>query len=138
MEKNRIDDKISEIKGYLQELNEIQPQGFEEYISNFEKKAACERYFEKIIEAVIDLTFLVIQNKNLKIPEDEESSFILLSKEKIISDELAKKLKDAKGMRNILAHEYGKIDDNLVFEALTEQLEKDINEIINIIKKDVK
>jgi len=135
---NRINDKILEIKGQLQELNEILPQNFEEYISNFEKKAACERYFEKIIEAVIDLVFLVIQNKNLKIPEDEESSFILLLNEKIISEELAKKLKNAKGMRNFIIHQYGKINDELVYEVLTEQLEKDINEFINIIKKEIR
>lgn len=138
MEKSRINDKILEIKGYIQELNEILPENFEKYISNFEKKAACERYFEKIIEAVVDLTFLVIQSRKLKTPEDEESSFMLLSNERIISENLAKKLKDAKGMRNILAHEYGKIDDSLVFEALTEQLEKDINEFIDIIKKEIR
>jgi len=138
MEKSRINDKILEIEGYIQELNEILPQTFEEYISNFEKRAACERYFEKIIESVVDLTFLVIQGRKLKTPEDEESSFMLLSKEKIISDELAKKLKDAKGMRNIIAHEYGKIDDELVYEAITEQLEKDINEFIDVIKKEIR
>jgi uncharacterized protein YutE (UPF0331/DUF86 family) len=130
---SRINNKIEEIEKYLQELNEILPQNFEEYISNFEKKAACERYFEKIMEATIDLAFLIIKNKGLKMPEDEESSFIFLSNEKIISEELARKLKEAKGMRNVIAHEYGRIDDNLVFESLTEQLEKDINEFISMI-----
>lgn len=134
----RIKDKIGEIEQYLQELAEIAPENFEEYESDFKIKAACERYFEKIIEAVVDLTFLVIQSRKLKTPEDEESSFMLLSNEGIISENLAKKLKDAKGMRNILAHEYGKIDDSLVFEAITEQLEKDINEIIDIIKKEIR
>jgi len=84
------------------------------------------------------LSFLVIQNKNLKTPKDDKNSFEILEQENIISKELAEKLKEAKGMRNIIAHEYGKIDDELVFEAVTEQLEKDINEFINIIKKGLK
>ena len=57
---------------------------------------------------------------------------------KIIPESLCKKLKEAKGMRNIIAHEYGKIDDELVFEAITEQLEKDINEFISLIKEEIK
>ena len=135
MEQNRINEKIEEVEKYLQELNEILPKSFEEYISNFEKRAACERYFEKIIEAVVDLNFLIIKNKGLKVPEDEESSFILLSDEKIISYELAKKLKNAKGMRNIIAHEYGKVDDEIVFEVITTQLDQDIKEFIKIIRE---
>jgi len=131
---SRINDKIKEIERYLQELNEIIPSDYEEYVSNLEKKAACERYFEKIVEAVIDLVFLVIKDKNLKMPEDEESSFSILSNQNIISEELAKRLRSAKGMRNIIAHEYGKIDDEIVFEALTEQLEKDTKDFIKEIR----
>jgi len=132
---SRINDKIEEIEKYLQELNEIIPAEYEEYISNLEKRAACERYFEKIVEAVVDLAFLTIRNKNLKMPEDEESSFSIFAEQNIISEELAEKLRNAKGMRNIIAHEYGKIDDELVFEAVSEHLEKDIKEFINIIKE---
>ena len=52
----RIKDKIKEIEGYLSELSEIIPKSFEEY-KEIKNKAACERYFEKIIESVIDLSF---------------------------------------------------------------------------------
>ena len=56
----------------------------------------------------------------------------------IISRDFARKLKDRKSMRNFIAHEYGEIDDKLVFEAISEHLEKDIKEFINIIKKEIK
>ena len=41
-------------------------------------------------------------------------------------------------MRNIIAHEYGKIDDEIVFGAVTEQLGKDVREFIKDIKKIIK
>lgn len=47
---NRIKDKVLEIRQYIQELKTIIPKELEEYESNLEKKAACERYLEKIIE----------------------------------------------------------------------------------------
>ncbi len=131
---NKKEDKIDEIIGFLQELGAILPSVFEDYMENFEKRAACERYFEKIIEAVVDLAFIILKEKKMKVPENEESSFTILSNAKIISSELAQKLKDAKGMRNIIAHEYGKIDDRLVYEVVTGQLEKDTREFIRSVK----
>jgi len=65
----------------------------------------------------------------------EKLSFKERIENKIISEELCSKLKDAKGMRNIIAHEYGKIDDEIVFEAVEEQLISEVNEFIENIKK---
>ena len=93
------------------------------------------KYFEKIIESVVDLAFLVIKECRLKIPEEDKQAFDILNEEDVISDSLKERLKDAKGMRNILAHEYGKINDEMVFESLKEQLIPDIKEFINQIKK---
>jgi len=124
---DRITDKIKEIEQYLSELAGIMPQTFEEYSSDNLVKAACERYFEKIVEAATDLAFLVIAKNKFKVPEDDIDAFRILSEKKIISEDLYKKLKGAKGMRNILAHQYGKVEDELVFEAVTERLENDVN-----------
>jgi len=121
----RITDKIKEISEYLEELKEIAPATLEEYRASIEKKAACERYVEKIVEAVTDLAFLVIKIKKLKIPEDDSGAFTILYENKVIDEKLATKLKNAKGMKNILAHQYGKVDDEIVFEAVTKELEKD-------------
>ena len=132
---NRITDKIDEIEKDVSELSEIMPFNFEQYNSEFKTKAACERYFEKIIESVVDLAFLVIKECRLKIPEEDKQAFDILNEEDVISDSLKERLKDAKGMRNILAHEYGKINDEMVFESLKEQLIPDIKEFINQIKK---
>jgi uncharacterized protein YutE (UPF0331/DUF86 family) len=51
----RINDKIEEIEKYLGELLEIIPSSLVGYGQDFKAKAACERYAERIIEAVVDL-----------------------------------------------------------------------------------
>jgi len=131
----RINDKIREIGNYLSELEEIMPKNFHEYKTDLKTKAACERYFEKIIEAVIDLAFLIIKDKGYKIPEEDKEAFDILANEKIISQELSIRLKEAKGMRNIIAHEYGKIDDELIFHSITEEIQSDVNKLIKSLKK---
>jgi len=131
----RIKDKIREIEQYLDELVEIRLDNLKDYIKDFKTKAAYERYAERIIEAVIDLAFLLIKEQRLPYPESDLQAFDILSKNKIILPELAGKLQDAKRMRNILAHEYGEVDDEIIFNAINEELEKDIKTFIKSVKK---
>ncbi|MBI5225881.1 DUF86 domain-containing protein [Candidatus Micrarchaeota archaeon] len=130
----RIDAKTAQIESYCSELKQIIPEDFEEYEKNFEKRAACERYFEKIVEALVDLAYLVIKDAGLKMPEDDKEAFGILRKSNIISANLEGRLKDAKGMRNIIAHEYGGIDDKLVFHALTDEILDDAQEFVERIQ----
>ena len=131
----RINDKIEEIEGYLQELSEIMPLDFEGYLSDKAKKAACERYFEKIIGAIIDLAFIAIKDRNLEMPEEDKKAFDILRGEQVITDSLAERLSDAKGMRNILAHEYGELNDELVYNSVKEEIIRDAEEFIRQIEK---
>lgn len=132
---SKVNDKIQEIEKYLEELGSVLPSDFIEYKDDFRVKAICERYFEKIIEAVVDLAFLIIKDKSFKTPEDDKEAFDILANEEIISKELAEKLKDAKGMRNIIAHEYGKVDDEIVFHSVAEELGRDAEEFIESIER---
>jgi uncharacterized protein YutE (UPF0331/DUF86 family) len=97
-------------------------------------KAACERYFEKIIESVTDLAFLIIKEKKYRVPEEDKEAFDIISNENIISKELSVRLKEAKGMRNIIAHQYGKVDDELIFHSITKELKSDVKRMIKSIK----
>ena len=87
----RINDKIEDIEKYMLELSGIVLATYNEYINKIEKKAACERYFEKIVEAVVDLAFLLIKEKEFKTPEEDEQAFDILLTENIINKELFRK-----------------------------------------------
>lgn len=133
--KDRISDKIEEIEKFLEELESSLPTSFEEYKQNYRIRAISERYFEKIVKAIIDLAFIIVKEKNFKQPEYEKQVFDILADNNTISQKLSKRLQDAKGMRNIIAHEYGKIDDEMVFESITQEIIRDANEFIDLTKK---
>ena len=130
----RIDDKIRQIEEFIRELEEIAPASFEEYREDLTKRAACERYVEKIVESTVDLAFLMVKTRNLRIPEDDIDSFSILQENKIIKEDLAQKLKQAKGMRNIISHQYGRIDDEIVFTAVSEELRRDVHKFLDVAK----
>ena len=130
----RINDKINEIEKYLNEFSDFLPNDFNGYKNNIVLKAACERYVEKIVEAITDLAFLVIKFKNLKLPDDDIHAFRILYENNILNEKLYSNLKNAKGMRNILVHQYGLVDDEIIFNSFN-QLIEDSNKFIEIIPK---
>lgn len=134
----RIKDKIKEIEIYLMQLEEIVPDSLEEYQEDFKTKAACERYLERLVEAAEDLAFLAIKHLELESPEEEKEIFKILSRTKIISSDLSDELKRAKGMRNVIAHKYGEIDDKITFVAATEEIGTHLRELIKSIKRKIK
>ena len=122
MDKERILSKIDELNSYLDELDETKPQDFEEYKNSIEKKRACERLLQISIETLIDICNIIISSLKLGLPSDEEDMFKKLEKKKIISKEMTNMLINMKGFRNILVHKYGAVNDELVFEMLSERL----------------
>ncbi len=135
--KQRIKDKIELVASYNNYLYKIFPKNIKDYKENLTIKAACERYFEKILEAYTDIAFLFAREKGFELPEDEDSIFYILTKNKIISEKLAENIRSAKGMRNVIAHQYGEIDDEKVFNSTEQELEKDIEEFLNKVKSNL-
>ena len=132
MDKSRILSKIDEMDKYLSELEEIKPKSFEEYVNSVKDKRACERILQILIESVIDVCNLFVSGLKLGLPSDEDDLFIKIENKKIITKKMKGILKDMKGFRNILVHKYGEVDDEIVFEMLSEKLED-----FDIFKKEI-
>lgn len=132
--KQRINEKIEELDNDLKELESFEIPELDQFKGDIKLKAACERYFEKIVEGIISIAFLMIRLKNLSSPESEEHAFVILAKNNIISEEFAKRLKDAKDMRNRIIHNYITIDDTIVYHAIGEEIIRDATEFLDNIK----
>ncbi|RKY42901.1 MAG: hypothetical protein DRP80_06205 [Candidatus Omnitrophota bacterium] len=137
LDKERILIKIDELRGYLQELEQIMPSNFDEYQS-IEKKRSCERLLQLSIESVIDVCKILVSNLRLGIPSEEIDLFESLFRKGIITDKILRMLKEMRGLRNILVHEYAEVDDKLIFKILHARLndfDNFIKIILNFIKK---
>jgi len=77
---------------------------------------------------------LIIRQERFNL-EDENKLFDLLLEKEIISKDLYIKLKNAKGMRNIISHRYGEIDNKIVFYSIKKELLLDINLFLEEIEK---
>ena len=122
LDKERILSKIDELDGYANELVQVAPANFAEY-RKIEKKRSCERLLQLCIECTIDICKLFVSGLKLGLPSEENDLFTKLEKNKIFSKELTSILKEMRGFRNILIHEYATVDDELVYEAIKTKLE---------------
>ena len=121
LDRDRLLAKIDVLEGYLKELREILPGSFEEY-KKVEKRRACERLPQVSIECVIDICGLMVIGLRLGLPAEEDDLFEKLEQAGIITSSRKESLKKMKGFRNILVHEYGHVDDSIVYEILQNNL----------------
>ena len=114
----RILSKLDEMTRYVRELKGMLP-GESEYLQDLIRRRACEKTVESAIESLIDVAAMIVSTERLGLPSDEENIFDMLVVKGTLSGEIAEKMKDMKGFRNILVHRYGDVEDERVYHYLT-------------------
>ena len=121
IDRDRVLAKLDELDGYLDELRTITPRNLEEY-ARIETKRSCERLLQLAVEATIDACAMLVSGLRLGLPGEENDLFEKLVRRGVLSGGMTETLRRMKGMRNLLVHEYGRIDDELVFETVRDRL----------------
>lgn len=141
MEKLDKEVLLKRIKKLDEELTELRKQfniNFKEYLNNKDVQAIVERRLQLCVQTTIDIANYIITRKRLEIPEEEENIFIILHKNKIISKNLAIKIKPWLRFRNILVHNYFNINPKIVYHNFKNNLKdftKFAQEIIKYLEK---
>ncbi len=125
----RILIKIAELENNLGDFAKIVPKTEEEYLLSRKSQLALERLFQICIEIVIDICAILINKFKLSIPVNEENIFDLL----VGKLDNIENLKDMKRFRNLIVHKYGEINNKLVFQYASENIE-DFNKFIENIR----
>ena len=88
------------------------------FSEDFLRQDAIVANLHRACEQCIDMANHLIRVKKLGLPTETVDSFRLLGKAGIIDAELEKKLTGMVGFRNIVIHEYQKIDYHLVEDVV--------------------
>lgn len=132
-----IENKISLVKKYLKILKGYRKYSRNEIENDVNIRGMVERYLYLAIQASIDLAEATISFKNFRKPTTLSENFYILEEEKIIRNEMREEMRKLVGLRNVLTHEYQKINYDIVYDVLQNRL-KNIEEFITIIKKNLK
>ena len=121
VDRERILAKIDELDGYIRDLQTIAPQNLTAY-KQIEKKRACERLLQIAVECVIDICNLLVSGLRLGLPAEEDDLFEKLAQAGLFSAQMKDTARRMKGCRNILVHEYGTVNDAIIYQAVTTEL----------------
>ena len=134
---NKIIAKLEKLDEYLGYLSEIQKVSKKQFVGDYHYFGLAERYLQLSIEIILDIGKLIIISERLRKPEDNQDIFAILAGQKIISGKLFQELSGIAGFRNILVHDYEKINREIVHQKLKENLSnfKDFKkEIVKFLK----
>jgi uncharacterized protein YutE (UPF0331/DUF86 family) len=134
LEKDRLLEKMDELEKYLRELEAYLPEEEEEYLNSGLRKRACERAFQLAGESLLDICNLIISEKGFGIPADSKDSIRKLAENRVIPWSLSTRLEELVGFRNLLVHQYGRVDDSKAYSCLNAE-SKDFSEFIETIDK---
>lgn len=129
---NILISKINNLKEYIDYLSGITNYSKDEYIASPMIYASFERFLHLSIECVLDIGNHIISDLRYRKPESNRDIFEVLYENNIISLELKEKLIKMADFRNILVHDYMKLDREIVYTVINNNL-GDIEEFIKII-----
>lgn len=129
-----IEAKISHIQKYLKLLERYQEFSQKEIEQNPDLRGAVERYLYLAVQATLDLGEAIIAFKGFRRPGTYTDVFYILEEEKFVSTDLSEKLVNMTKFRNVIAHDYEKVDFGIVYDALKSRL-TDIEEFTKSVKE---
>jgi len=134
LDEDRLLEKMDELEKYLRELEAYLPEEEEEYLNSGLRKRACERAFQLASENLLDICNLIISEKGFGIPTDSKDCIRKLAENGVITGSLSTRLEELVGFRNLLVHQYGRVDDSRAYSYLNVE-SKDFYEFIETIDK---
>lgn len=128
-----LENKQSFIEQTLGVLKRLKKHPDEELISHEVLRGALERYLFLAVQGSIDLAEGFVAYHNLRKPISYKDAFTILREEELLPYALCESLESMVGFRNIIVHDYIKVDPNQLLKILHHDI-KDISDFLAIIE----
>ncbi len=137
LDREAVTARLDKLNEYGKILRELQKASRSEFVADYHVYGLAERYLQLSIECLLDIGRLIIIGLGLRKPDRHQEIIEILWEADMISDDLASRLQGIAGFRNILVHDYLKLNRDLVYENLQKGL-VDLNDFSREIAKLVK
>lgn len=109
--------KIAELQQLTKALRSLQKKiDRKRFLAEDFIRRAIERYLQLAIEATLDISDQIINEENLRKPTEYKDNILILGEQGILPKSFAVRFSHAAGFRNILVHDYVRLDKEKVYE----------------------
>ncbi len=133
IEKDVIQSKLRCLQEYLQDLAEYRDITLPTYTASKKDQRFVERTLHLACECCIDIAAHLVSRKALRPPTDNKDLFVILNENSVISSPVMAAMTKMARFRNILVHDYARIDPEIVIAILhrnVDDLKKFASEIL--------
>ena len=137
VDKELIIKKLQELNRYLKELEDSKNISLDEFHSSIGKQWMVCHGIQLSIQSLIDVGNHILAALGENQIEDYSDIIDKLGERNILPSEFAQSIRGMVGLRNILVHEYTRLDIKIIYDILQNQLEdfymftKHINQFLN-------
>lgn len=121
--------KAGSVRRHLKRVEEKRSQDVQDFLKDFDCQDIVSFNLQLAIQNSIDIAAHIISEEGMGVPGSFTEMFYLLEENGYLSKELTEKMVRAVGFRNLLVHEYGKIDLKQVHQIANEHIQ-DLNKYL--------
>lgn len=114
--------RLEALHGYWAKLRAFREVAEDEFVREPALHDLAERYLHLAVEACLDLANHWIADRALPTPDANRDSFTTLEEAGELDGQLAQRFRGWAGFRNVLVHEYLKIDHVISYRAIQSEL----------------
>ncbi|MCS7178998.1 MAG: DUF86 domain-containing protein [Anaerolineae bacterium] len=120
-----IVERLMYLRNELAYLNQERDRvrSFRQYVGDVRLEKAVERSLQVAIEACLDIGRRLIALEGFRYPEDNKDVFRILCEEGVVPEGLLPSRIDMARFRNLIVHDYPRIDDARVYGMLKKRLD---------------
>jgi uncharacterized protein YutE (UPF0331/DUF86 family) len=134
VEKETIVRRLTFLEEYCSDLDEARQNINREKFQDKVVRRYIERTLHMAIEACLDIANHIVSYEGYREPVDNKDIFQVLFEQKILDERLTENLKKMAQFRNVIVHDYIRIQPEIVYAILQKNL-GDILEFANLIKE---
>jgi uncharacterized protein YutE (UPF0331/DUF86 family) len=114
--------RLANLDTYLEQLAPYRALDVEGYTQDWKTQRVIERTLHLAIETCMDVADHVVADRRLRVPETGAESFEILAEAGLLPKPLGTALALMVGFRNILVHDYTRLDPAIVIRVLRTDL----------------
>ncbi len=122
VDRDLIHRRLALLDTYLEQLTPYRMIEHDAYAQDWKTQRIVEPTLHLAIETCMDVADHIVADRRLRVPETGAESFEVLAEAQVISRELGAALALMVGFRNILVHDYVRLDASVVVRVLREDL----------------
>ena len=135
VDSNLILAKAGAVKSHLNRVFEKRNVDLKGFLEDIDRQESILFNIQVAVQNCIDIAAHIISENGLGVPGSMTEMIYLLEKHGYLTNDLAGRMLKAVGFRNLIVHEYGKIELEQVYKIAQDDI-NDLNEYLKaIIKK---